>query len=251
MQWEDDAIVMHTSRFGEKDARASVLTERFGRYHAIIKGGGSKQSRADWQMGNLLHVHWNARLPEHMGTLRGEMLRPFSSFLLQDATALAALSSGCALAERVLHERDPHPLFYQAFLAMLETMCATHDTHDWLADYIRMELVLLSEAGYGLDLSCCAATGTTEDLIYVSPKSGRAVSAEAGFAWREKLLPLPDFLLHPAQHQVSSEALHHGLALTGYFLHHWLYAPLGFALPDARQSLIKKIGNENCFPLPI
>ena len=237
MQWEDDAIVMHTSRFGERDTRTSVLTEQFGRYHAIIKGGGGKQARADWQAGNLLRVHWNARLPEHMGMMRGEVLRPFAALLLQDAHALTALSSACALSERILQERDPHPRFYQAFLSLLETISATREPTVWLAEYVRMEVVLLSEAGYGLDLTCCAATGETENLVYVSPKSGRAVSADAGYAWHDRMLPLPAFVLDDRA-TTTLEDIHAGLRLTGYFLHHWIYEPLGYTLPDARHRLV-------------
>jgi DNA repair protein RecO (recombination protein O) len=242
MQWEDDAIVMHTTRFGERDARASVLTHQFGRHHAIIKGGGSKQGRADWQAGNLLRVHWYARLPEHMGSIRGEVLRPFAALLLQDALALTALSSACALCERILQERDPHPRFYQAFLSLLESISSTTVTSLWLADYVRMELVLLSEAGYGLDLSCCAATGNTENLVYVSPRSGRAVSQHAGHAWHDKLLPLPAFVLEDKA-AVTNEQLLEGLRLSEYFLHHWVYAPLGYALPQTRQRLINHLAN--------
>lgn len=238
MQWEDDAIVMQATRFGERDTRASVFTQHYGRYHAIVKGGGSKQSRADWQTGNVLRVHWNARLPEHMGTMRAELLRPFASLVLHSPLALAALTSICALCERVLQERDPHPQLYAALHTLLEVLSTTDDQTAWLAVVAHVEMVLLREAGYGLDLSCCAATGETENLIYVSPKSGRAVSADAGYAWRDKLLVLPAFIIDDLAAPPSIEQVMQGLALTGYFLYHWIFYPMGYELPAARSRLM-------------
>jgi DNA repair protein RecO (recombination protein O) len=241
MQWEDDAIVMQATRFGERDTRASVFTQHYGRYHAIVKGGGSKQSRADWQTGNVLRVHWNARLAEQMGTMRAELLRPYASLVLHSPLALAALTSVCALCERVLQERDPHPQLYVALHTLLEVLSETNDKETWLAVVVQVEMVLLREAGYGLDLSCCAATGQAQNLIYVSPKSGRAVSADAGYVWREKLLPLPAFVLDVSSPAPTLLQVMQGLELTGYFLYHWIFYPMGYELPAARSRMLAMI----------
>ncbi len=241
MQWNNKGIVLNTSLFGERDMRVSLFTRDHGRYHAMVKGGATKQNRADWQMGNVLHVHWNARLIEHMGNFRGELLTPYAALLMGDATTLAALTSACSLLERAMLERDPHPQLYDAFEAFLVACAGGRKSSDWLSHYALLEYCLLQESGYGLDVSCCAATGGTEGLLYISPKSGRAVCAVAGAPYHHKMLPLTRLIADESTEHSDDDDTFKSLEVTGYFLHHWLFAAHHHQMPEARRRLMEKV----------
>jgi DNA repair protein RecO (recombination protein O) len=153
---------------------------------------------------------------------------------MDDAAALAAMTSMAALA-RLLPERDPHPNLYeitQFVLGYLDQGAV------WPALLVRWELALLDELGFGLDLAACAATGRREDLLYVSPKSGRAVSAGAGEPYKDRLLALPRFLRGGAGGAVSREDVLAGFALTGHFLEARVLAARHTEMPEARGRLL-------------
>jgi DNA repair protein RecO (recombination protein O) len=195
MHWSDEAIVISVRKHGESSAVVRAFAREHGVYAGVIKGAHSKTNRGVLQSGNLVTVTWNARLSEHLGMFKMEMADSVAAHVMQDAMKLAALSSACVLIESAMPERHPYPKLYKqfgAFLLHLKTV------DDWLEEYIHLELAILAESGFGLDLTQCAATGTTADLVYVSPKSGRAVSKEAGEPYKEKLLKLPAFLLPKA-----------------------------------------------------
>ncbi|MDE3016172.1 MAG: DNA repair protein RecO [Pseudomonadota bacterium] len=248
MHWNDTAIVLSARKHGETSAIARVFTHERGVYAGVIRGIHSKANRGIVQPGNIVNAGWQARLSEHIGTFKCELLEANAAHLMQDATRLAALSSICTLIESALPERHPYPKMYGALQAFLATL---RDSDDWPEACVKLELSLLAEAGFGLDLSRCAATGATENLIYVSPKSGRAVSRDAGEPYKEKLLKLPGFLL--AKHSVqsplprsgegtvraSTAEILAGLRLTGYFLDHWLLSPHHRKLPAARGRLME------------
>lgn len=231
MDWRDEGIVLSLRKHGESSVVAHLLTRAHGRHAGLIRGGNSKKQRGVLQQGNEVHATWRARLEEQLGSFSVELLDGHAARVLSDPGRLAAMSSACALVDSCLPEREPHPDLYAALRALLEVL----NDEGWEAAYVAWELSLLAELGFGLDLSECAATGDTDDLIYVSPKSGRAVSRTAGEAYREKLLPLPQFLIG----RVSGEepALADGLRLTGYFLDRHMLAPHGKLLPDARARL--------------
>jgi DNA repair protein RecO (recombination protein O) len=192
MHWSDEAIVLSARKHGESSAVVRAFAREHGVYAGVIKGAHSKTNRGVLQAGNVVTVTWNARLSEHLGMFKMEMADSVAAHVMQDAMKLAALSSACALIESAMPERHPYPKLYKqfgAFLLHLKTV------DDWLEDYIHLELAILAESGFGLDLTQCAATGTTADLIYVSPKSGRAVSKDAGEPYKDKMLKLPEFLL--------------------------------------------------------
>jgi DNA repair protein RecO (recombination protein O) len=238
MEWTDEAFVLAARRHGEGAAVAQLLTRDHGRHAGLVHGGGSKSKRALVEPGNRVHATWRGRLPEHLGRLTLEVERPYAAALMDDPTRLAALAAACAVAEIALPEREPHPALFHATEALLNSLAETGDDV-WPAVYISWELGLLGELGFGLDLSACAATGQTVDLVFVSPRTGRAVSREAGAPYEDKLLRLPAFLA-PAdgvEINVTPTDIHDGVRLTGYFLTRHVFDPLNRPPPSARDRL--------------
>lgn len=235
MHWTDAGIILSSRKFGETSAVVRVLAREHGVYGGVVRGAHSKTNRGINQPGNVVSAAWNARLSDQLGTLKTELLEAHAAHFMADAGRLAALTSACSLVELAMPERHPYPKLFAALHTFLHHL--THE--DWAQDYIKFELALLAESGFGLDFSECAATGVKEDLIYVSPKSGRAVSREAGEPYKDKMLPLPGFLLDPGLRRDDKETLA-GIALTGYFLEHSLLSPHGKKLPAARARLIEE-----------
>jgi DNA repair protein RecO (recombination protein O) len=230
MRWSDEGIVLSARRHGERGLIVHLLTRERGRHAGLVRGGQGPRTRMRYQTGNRLAVSWSARLSEHLGYLAGELLRGHAARFIDDRVRLACLSSAAAMAEVTLPEREPHPRAYAGLNALLE---ALDDDGDFAALYVRWELDLLAELGYGLDLSHCVATGARESLTYVSPRSGQAVSENAASPYREKLLRLPRFLLEDGNNPAPSDILD-GLALTGYFLDRRVLAPHERKIPAAR-----------------
>ena len=217
-----------------------LLTREHGRHAGLLRGGQSPKIRALWQIGNRLQVTWRARLAEHLGFLTGELLDAHAAKLLDDPLRLAALASAASLAAAALPEREPHPRAYRGLLHLIEALGADER---WAIAYVEWEMMLLEELGFGLDLSSCAATGATADLVFVSPRSGQAVSAAAGAPYREKLLRLPGFLLgqaqaRPPQATPTPPEVLDGLRLAGFFLEQRVFAPHQHKLPAARSRYV-------------
>ncbi len=241
MDWSDDGIVLAARRHGEHALIVQLLTREHGRHAGLVRGGASSRQRGNYQPGNLVYAQWRGRLPEHLGAYVCEVKRSHAAVVLDDPLRLAALSAACAVGEAALPEREPHRPVFEGFLALLDALTG-HDA--WGEVYIRWELGVLAELGYGLDLSACAATGRNDELAFVSPKSGRAVSLSAGEPYRDKLLPLPAFLTDsgPASPgDLERGELEQGLRLAGYFLQNRLFASLGRGLPAARQRLAERL----------
>jgi DNA repair protein RecO (recombination protein O) len=240
VEWLDEAFVLATRRHGEHGLVVHVLTRAHGRHAGLVRGGQGRRTRTAFQIGNRVALTWKARLAEHLGALAGELLHGHAARFIDDPTRLACLAAAAAMAEAALPEREPHPHLFEGFASLLASL----DRDDgWARGYVEWEFALLAELGFGLDLSRCAATGTTDHLAFVSPKSGQAVSAAAGAPYREKLLRLPSFLL-PHAHESRPEArdLRDGLALTGYFLDRRVFAPHGRKLPAARGRFVDALG---------
>jgi DNA repair protein RecO (recombination protein O) len=233
MDWSDEGIFLTAKPLGEANAVAELLTLGHGRHLGLVRGGRSRRMRPLLQSGNLLRVTWRARLSEHLGGFNVELTEAHAGRALDDAAALAAIGSLTGLA-RQLPERDPHPELYAA---MLEVLRAFGDPRLWPTLFVRWELQLLAELGFGLDLSECAATGVDSDLVYVSPRSGRAVSRDAGEPYCNRLLKLPAFLLDETAQAGEGDILA-GLALTGHFLERDVLEPHGLSMPQARERLI-------------
>lgn len=234
MDWTDQGIVLSARRHGESSAVASLLTRTHGRHAGLVRGGWGKRGRATLQPGNTVQAHWRARLAEHLGTFVLEPDRTFAAGVFNEPLRLAALASACALADCALPEREPHPAIHDALGALLAAL--VHEDPAWPQAYVRWEVRLLADLGFGLDLKSCAATGTESNLAFVSPRTGRAVSAEAAGPWRDRLLPLPGFLAG-AEPTDGIESIAQGLALTAHFLERHVFAPHGRALPAARRRL--------------
>ena len=238
MEWTDEAFVLAARRHGEGAAVAQLLTREHGRHAGLVHGGGSSSKRALVEPGNRVQATWRGRLPEHLGRLTIEVERPYAATLMDDPKRLSALAAACAVAEIALPEREPHPAIFLATEALLDSLADATD-EVWPAIYIRWELGLLGELGFGLDLSACAATGQTDDLVFVSPRTGRAVSRDAGAPYRDKLLRLPEFLT-PAQGagvSATNTDIRDGVQLTGYFLARHVFDPLNRPLPGPRDRL--------------
>ncbi|MFN3522876.1 MAG: DNA repair protein RecO [Phenylobacterium sp.] len=237
MEFEDDAFVLSARAFGETGAIVELLTERHGKYAAHVAGGASRKLRPFLQAGARALVRYRARVSDQLGSASLEPVGEGPSALFDDALALAGLSAAAAVAAGALPEREPHP---GAFLAFEALQSALPHPDIWPAVYVRFEAGLLQDLGFGLDLSRCAATGAVDDLIYVSPRTGRAVSRQAGEPYKDRLLPLPPFMLG-AQARLAPGDVRAGLDLTAHFLEAFVFAPLNRPLPPARLWLLDRL----------
>lgn len=245
MHWSESGIVLSARKHGESSAIVNLLTPSHGRHVGLVRGGTGKRLRGVLQPGNEVTAAWRARLSEHLGNYTLELDVARAAHLLDDRAPLAALSSACAMAEALLPEREPHPAVYAGFRVLLDALGADST---WPAVYVYWELGLLAELGFGLDLKRCAATGAREDLVYVSPRSGRAVSRGAGAQYADRLLALPTFLLENGGRSgavgPSGDDIMDGLALTGHFLELHVLSPHGGRMPAARGRLLDRIGRD-------
>ena len=235
MEWRDEGIIIGVKKFGERSVILEVMTRSHGRHLGVVRSGRSKSMQPILQTGNGVEAVWWARLEEHLGTysIEGSKLR--AGLLMMSRQGLnGMLHLACLL--RLLPERDPHPELYETL-----GLVADHLDDRQIAAplMVRFELAMLRELGFGIDLSACAATGATEDLIYVSPKSGRAVSRGAGEPYKARLLSLPAFLKGtPLDASPPVADIDAGFALTGYFLQRDVFGPRGLAMADARRAFI-------------
>lgn len=237
MQWTDEGIVLGVKRHGEASAILELMTREHGRHLGLVRGGGGTRLRPVLQPGNRVSATWRARLDEHLGTFTVEGLTLCAAAFLAASHAVYGVTHVAALC-RLLPERDPHARTFAALEDILDKLL---DPRLAGPEVVRFELALLSELGFGLDLDRCAATGTTADLAYVSPRTGRAVSGAAGRPWHDRLFRLPPFLIEAAPAAPSAEELSDGFAVTGFFLARHVLEPRGLALPEARTSFVNAI----------
>jgi DNA repair protein RecO (recombination protein O) len=237
MQWTDEAIILSARPHAETSAVVELFTRQHGRHFGLVQGGRSRRLRPVLQPGNAVAVTWKARLAEHLGQLTVEPVKSHAAAVLDRRLALAGLASLAAML-RLLAEREPHPALYEVTLFVLAYL---DEDEVWPPVYARWELVLLDELGFGLDLTRCAETGATDDLIYVSPRSGLAVSASAGEPYRDRLLRLPPFLRRTGATALGPGDLEDALALTEHFLVTRVAEARGERLPAARERLVKAL----------
>ena len=241
MQWTDEGLILSVRAHGETAAVVELLTARNGRHAGLVHGGRSRRLRPVLQIGNHVDVTWKGRLAEQLGHMSLELRRGYAAEAMPDAAALAGLSTLVTMA-RLLPDRDPHPSLYEVTMFVLSFL---DDRCVWPALYARWELALLDELGFGLDLATCAATGVSEGLIYVSPRSGRAVSAAAGEPYKDRLLALPPFLrARTGGGEVTPAHLREALRLTGHFLEARVLTPAGHAMPEVRRRMIELMCRE-------
>jgi DNA repair protein RecO (recombination protein O) len=237
MEFEDDAFVLSARAHGEAGAIVELLTQSHGKWAAHVAGGGSRRMRPFLQAGAPVAVRYRARVADQLGSAALEPQGEGPAALFDDPLALAGLSAAAAVAAGALPEREPHPGAYLAFQALSRAL-AQPDI--WPAVFVRFEAGLLQDLGFGLDLSRCAATGAVDDLVYVSPRTGRAVSRAAGEPYKDRLYPLPPFLLS-AQGRLAPGDVKAGLELTAHFLEAYIFGPLNRPLPPARLWLVDRL----------
>ena len=232
MEWRETGILLARRRHGENAAIIEVFTRDHGRHAGIVRGGGGRKMAPILEPGNQIDVTWRARLEDHLGAYTVEPIEARAAALMSDRLTLAGLNALTSLLAFALPEREAHPALYDGTLTVLELM---RSSDHWPLAYLRWEMALLDELGFGLDLSACAATGEADNLIYVSPKSGRAVSAAGAGEWKTRLLPLTPAMTGDGTITDITE----GLRTTGHFLKTRLAPSLGDKeLPDARNRLI-------------
>lgn len=237
MEWQAPAVVLDVRPHGESALVVSLLTEDHGRHAGLAKGGASRAQAALWQPGNLVEARWLARLPEQLGALSGELVHAAAALAMEDPLALAVLRAATGVAEGSLPEREPHPRLFRGLVALVATLARS--TADAVPDLVRWEAELLADLGYGLDLSRCAVTGVREELAYVSPRSGRAVSVLGAGEWRDRLLPMPAFLLGQGPSGPADWLA--GLRLTGHFLARDVFGTQHRPVPAAREILVDRV----------
>ncbi|GAB0119108.1 DNA repair protein RecO [Acidisoma sp. 7E03] len=235
MEWEAPGILLEARPYGDADLIVAVFTDAHGLHRGLARGGQSRRQAALWQEGNLLQLHWTGRLAEQLGQIRGEMVQAIAPGAMEDALSLALLRAVCATAAGALPEREAHGASFTALLHLLPRIATQHASP---SDLARFELTLLADLGYGLDLAACAVTGAQHGLAYVSPRTGRAVTAAAAGEWRDRLLPLPAFL-GPGSNDPGRTAAdwRDALRLTGHFLERDAFGHHHRPLPEARRHL--------------
>ncbi len=233
MEWTDEALILSVRAHGETASIVELFTRDHGRHFGLVHGGRSRRQRPLLQIGNHVEATWKARIADQLGHVSLSLRQGYAAAAMDDPAKLALLTS-MAAQTRLLAEREPHSNLYEISLFVLGLL---DDPSVWPALYVRWELALLQELGYGLDLASCAATGTSEDLVYVSPKTGRAVSAEAGRPYHDRLLPLPGFL-RPGRTGVTTPLdVWQGLQLTWHFLEVRIWRPRELDMPEGRARL--------------
>jgi DNA repair protein RecO (recombination protein O) len=243
MEWRDEGIILGTRRHGETSAILEVMTRVHGRHLGLVRGGRSRKQQPVLQAGNRVDIIWRARLDEHLGTFQVEALDLNAARLFDSAAAIYGLQT-LAGHLRLLPERDPHERLYETLGLVIEHLDDPAAAGELL---VRFEIMMLDELGFGLDLSECAATGAHDDLAYVSPKSGRAVSRGAGEPWRDRMLALPAFLLQ-TELRADAAAIEDAFRLTGFFFARHVYEPRGFSEPEARASFLGALRRHHAGP---
>lgn len=233
MDWRDEGILLGLRRHGESSAIIEALTRDHGRHAGLVRGGAGKSHAAILQPGGQLSLSWNARLADHLGTYRVELIRSHAAGIMAGRETLAALNVICTFLLRLLPERAPYPDLFAATLCLIEAL--GEGRPDWPESYARWELGLLGALGFGLDLQSCAATGGRDELIYISPRSGQAVSRESGAPYADRMLPLPQFLIERGPATLSDIRL--ALQSTGWFFEHRVRP--AFELPELPADRIR------------
>jgi DNA repair protein RecO (recombination protein O) len=239
MEWRAPGLVIAVRAFGETSAICDVFTRDYGRYGGLVRGGASRKTKPVLQIGNRVDAQWRARLSEHLGALTVELDAPFASLYLHDPMELAALTTLCGWLHLV-PERQAYPRLYDTAQAVLEHLS---ERDIWPALLVRFEMAFLEDMGFGLDLTSCAATGATQDLNYISPRSGRVVSTEAAQPYLDRMFPLPGFLRDTTQAPLEGD-IAAGFDLMGHFISRRVLEPSGQSFPVSRSRLLAQIARK-------
>jgi len=234
MQWSDQAIILGIRRHGESSAIVEVMSATHGRHLGMVRSGRSRIMQPVLQPGNSVEVTWRARLDEHMGEFRIEPVELRAARLMETATSVYGIQALGALL-RLLPERDPHPHLYEALTVIVDHLADPADAGEL---FVRFELAVLNDLGFGLDLTECVATGARTELVYVSPKSGRAVCRAAGERYADRMLALPEFLSVQTRRAADHDSLTAAFRLTAFFLNRHVYEPRGLDVSSARDGFV-------------
>lgn len=238
--WQDQGIVLSVRPHGENGAVAALLTAGLGRHAGYVHGARSSRLQGVCEVGNLVEADWSSRTEGQLGGYNVTLLKPYAAQVMDDPLKLAALQSACGLCDQALPEREAHLSLFQGLSALLGILEAENDPAVWGAAYVMWEVALLAELGFALDLSRCAGGGDARALAYVSPRTGCAVSLEAGEPYKDKLLPLPSFLKPQGGAGDTGDVLT-GLRLSAYFLEHRVFMHARQGLPEARLGLVTRL----------
>ncbi|WP_427450685.1 DNA repair protein RecO [Litorimonas sp. WD9-15] len=236
MDWSADGYILSSRKHGESSAIIEVFTREKGRHPGLVRGGSGRRMRPVLQPGNHVTVEWRARMEDHLGYYTLEAIDSRAAELMDDRLSLAALNALCVMTRELLPEREAYPALHDVFSIVVSQL---DNPEVWPALYVRWEAGLLSALGYGLDLSECAATGVTDNLTHVSPRSGRAVCASSAAPYGEKMLRLPGFMR--GEGTATPEDIWAGLRLTEYFLETRVQWEVNRTLPDARAAMVDRL----------
>ncbi len=236
MEINDEAIILSSRKYGENSGIVTAITKNHGLYKGLVKGITSTKQRGIYQQGNIVELVWRARLAEHLGNISASLLSTNLALIMTNPTKLAALSSICSILELTIQEREAVSEIYFDLQQLLNNI--KYNNYNWKKDYILLELKLLAQLGFGLDLSSCAANGSTQNLAYISPKSGRAVSLEAGAPYANKLFNLPEFIISNSTN-ISQQQIKEGLMISGYFLEKYFFQPHNIKSPTSRIRFVE------------
>ncbi len=238
MKITDEALVLGLSKFSESSALVSVFFKSHGIFKGLARGAYSQKSRGILISSNLVKATWSARIEDNLGTITAEPIRSIAAEIMHDPLRIKAASSAIALIDTFLMDREAHPQLFDDLLELLTH--AGHET-DFLETYVHFEMNLLADLGFGLDLATCAVTGVDDNLKYISPKTGRAVSGQAGEPYAAKLFALPAFMRSHGAAE-TKEDITTALEITGFFLSR---AMLGMNdkvyLPESRNMLYNRL----------
>lgn len=241
--WEDTGFIVSVRSHGNASAVISVLTEHHGRHAGYVKAALASKNKSLYDLGNEVEVDWASRLEGSLGSFKVQMKHPYPARYLDEPLKLLAIQSMCAMVDMALAEREQHPAVYQGIRVFYDNL----DTDVWLETYLYFEMALLKEMGFGLDLRVCASTGEgdghdSQKLIYVSPKSGRAVSQSAGEPYKDKLLPMPRFMIGKVGETdvETRQDVMNGFDMLGYFFEHRVFTQTYQQMPDARVRFVNK-----------
>lgn len=239
MQWEDEGIIIHIRKLGERDLIMQAFTNNHGRHAGVIKNGAVSKKKTLYQIGNEVALNWKARLSDHLGFYNCEVIKSHTAHFFSDPEYLLMIESASELIYLCLAEREAHEKLFFSFQKLLRL----NDSDDKLKEYILWELHLLSELGYALSLDQCAVTGSKNDLAYISPKTGHIVCEEVGEEYKHLLFKVPSFFLQESY--ASRSDLVNALTITEYFINKNILSILGRKMPFARERLKERVKHMN------